>query len=123
MPYTAVRSPLKDGDKSIGLGTPWSAKVVAGYATDLYAQGWIYSQNALSAYYIRDGIKLELIKEAPVWVLPPETHKRAHRGRDATGIDHADPGAEKGQPKETDSAAKETTCTDSAAKETTNSVS
>ena len=36
--------------------------------------GWIYFQNGLSAYYIRDGIKLELIKEGPVWVLPPETH-------------------------------------------------
>ena len=54
----------------------------------------------MSAYYLRDGIKLELTKEGPVWVLPPETHKRAHRGRDAAAIDPADPGAVKGQPKE-----------------------
>ena len=60
-PTTHVRSPLH-------------RPVVASPANDLYAQGWIYFQNALSAYYIRDGIKLELIKEGPVWVIPPETH-------------------------------------------------
>ena len=110
-PHPTVYSttpPTKDGDNTshvlcdtaLPLADSALDPAVAGYAHDLYAQGWIYFQNALSAYYLRDGIKLELTKEGPVWVLPPETHTRAHRGRDATGIDPADPGAVKGQPKE-----------------------
>ena len=93
-------APLRMEEGGAPLGTHPGDGAVAGNAHDLYAQGWIYFQNALSAYYIRDGIKLELIKEGPVWVLPPETHTRAYRGRDATGIDPVDPGAVKGQPKE-----------------------
>ena len=91
-PVYSTTPPTKDGDSTshvlcdtaLPLADSALDPAVAGYAHDLYAQGWIYFQNALSAYYLRDGIKLELTKEGPVWVLPPDTHTRAHRGRDAT---------------------------------------
>ena len=45
---------------------------------DLCVQGWTYIQDALSAWYIKDGFKLELIREGKLWVFPPESKATIH---------------------------------------------
>ena len=40
---------------------------------DLCVQGWTYVQNALSAWYIKGGVRMELIREGKLWVFPPES--------------------------------------------------
>ena len=45
---------------------------------DLCVQGWTYVQNALSAWYIKDGFQMELIREGKLWVFPPESKATIH---------------------------------------------
>ena len=42
----------------------------------LCVQGWTYVQNALSAWYIKDGFQMELIREGKLWVFPPNSHPK-----------------------------------------------
>ena len=44
----------------------------------LCVQGWTYVQNALSAWYIKDGFQMELIREGKLWVFPPESKATIH---------------------------------------------
>ena len=45
---------------------------------DLCVQGWTYVQNAVSAWYIKDGFQMELIREGKLWVFPPESKATIH---------------------------------------------